>query len=321
MTATLLPDSRTGLVFSQSFLDHNAALPHPESPARLRAILDKLETSGLLAHLVPVTFSPAKETEIGRVHTPPYLRVLEHSEERWLDPDTYVGRGSPQIARLAAGGVIAAVQAVWRGDLTNVFCAVRPPGHHALADRGMGFCLLNNIAIAAMDLLALESSARVLILDWDVHHGNGTQSIFYESGAVMYASVHQYPFYPGTGAADETGDGPGLGLTVNRPLPAGAGDTEFLAALDSILAGPAHRFDPDIVLVSAGFDAHQDDPLAQLEVSTEAFSASTRRVCDFARNLCGGRLVSVLEGGYNLTALSDSVAAHVRVLVESGSNL
>ena len=320
MTATPHSPSRTGLIFSATFLNHNAEILHPESPSRLRAIVEGLKAAGLWSRLVPLTVGPATEHEIARVHTREYLQLLDRSEGHYLDPDTWVGDGSPPIARLAAGGVIAAARAVWSGALANAFCAVRPPGHHALAGRGMGFCLLNNIAIAAADLLAHVPEARVLIVDWDVHHGNGTQAIFYESPQVMYASLHQYPFYPGTGAASETGCGSGVGFTVNRPLWAGAGDAEFLGALDSILAGPAHEFRPDVVLVSAGFDAHEDDPLAQLTVTTEGFAAATRAVCAFARAMCGGRLVSVLEGGYDLTALGECVTAHVKALMAAGES-
>jgi len=313
--------TRTGWIFSESFLKHNAGLPHPESPARLQAILARLRDSGLLARMVALPFGAASDEEITRVHDPAYLTLLDQAEGQYLDPDTYVGEGSPWIARLAAGGTIAAARAVWNGEVTNAFCAVRPPGHHALPDRGMGFCLLNNIALAAADILAQAPGRRVLIVDWDVHHGNGTQAIFCESAAVMYASIHQYPFYPGTGGLHESGRGSGLGTTMNRPLAVGAGDKEFLAALAAILDGPALDFRPDMVLVSAGFDAHVDDPLASLCVTTDGFAQATRQVCDWARRSCGGRLLSVLEGGYDLGALADSVAAHVAVLLEHSAGM
>lgn len=310
-------NSSTGWVFDEEFLRHNADLDHPECADRLRAILRRLTDDGLLDRVETLSYPAATEEEITQVHTREYIGRLAQAEGQYWDPDTFVGPGSPGIARLAAGGVMAATRAVWRGELANAFCAVRPPGHHALADRAMGFCLLNNVAVAAADILAREPGAKVLILDWDVHHGNGTQAIFYESAQVMYASMHQYPFYPGSGAASETGRGKGEGFTVNRPLAAGSGEEEFLAALADILDGPAHRFDPDLLLVSAGFDAHADDPLANLRVTTGGFVLATRRVCAFAREHCGGKVVSVLEGGYDLDSLADSAAAHLRVLIET----
>jgi len=207
---------------------------------------------------------------------------------------------------------------VARGRHRSGFAAVRPPGHHAERDRAMGFCLFNNVAIAARYLQDHEGVERVLIVDWDVHHGNGTQHIFDDDPSVLYFSVHQSPLYPGTGAASERGVGPGLGATVNRPLSPGAGDGEFLGTLESDLANAADRFAPGFVLVSAGFDAHRADPLAQLEVSTEGFAAATRIVRAIAKRHCEGRMVSMLEGGYDLRALADSAAAHVEALLEDG---
>jgi acetoin utilization deacetylase AcuC-like enzyme len=306
--------SSTGWVYQDSFLEHNAALPHPECPQRLEAITERLRSEGVLSQLRPIEFGPATAEDITRVHSASYLDLLDHTSDKYLDPDTYVGHGSPQIARLAAGGVLAAARLVWKGELANAFCAVRPPGHHALPGRAMGFCLLNNAAIAAAALIADVPDARVLILDWDVHHGNGTQAIFYESPQVLYASTHQYPFYPGSGAADETGRGAGEGSTVNVPLRAGSSDREFLGAIDLILNDHASRFAPQIILISAGFDAHHDDPLGGLAVGTSGFIEATRRVCSFADGICDGRIVSVLEGGYNLSALADSVLGHVTEL-------
>ncbi|MBI5867844.1 MAG: histone deacetylase [candidate division Zixibacteria bacterium] len=308
-------ESATGWVYSPEFLEHKPDSPHPECPDRLIAIINELQATGILAQLQPIEFGEATREEILRVHSSAYLEILDGSGGRYLDPETYAATDSPHIAKLAAGGVLAAARAVWNGRLANAFCAVRPPGHHAMPDRAMGFCLLNNIAIAAAGILADFPGARVLILDWDVHHGNGTQAMFYESPDVLYASVHQYPFYPGSGAAIETGRGRGKGFTVNFPLRAGAGDHEFLVAIDEILETHAAAFAPNLVLVSAGFDAHEDDPLANLRVSTEGFVQATRRVCAFADRTCGGKIVSVLEGGYHLTALAQSGAAHISELM------
>ncbi len=308
---------RTGWAYSPRFLEHNAEIPHPENPARLTAIVDRLSGDGLLACMKQVVFAPATDDELAKAHTRRYIASLAKSEGQQLDPDTYCGYGTPEIARLAAGAVLEAARLAIRGDVKRAFCAVRPPGHHAPADRAMGFCYLNSVAIAAANIVAENSHSRVMILDWDVHHGNGTQSIFYESSTVLYASVHQYPLYPGTGGVEEIGRGPGKGLTINRPLWMGLGDQEFLEAISAILDQAATIMKPDLLMISAGFDAHRDDPLAALNVSTEGFAEATRRACAFADQYCQGRIVSVLEGGYNLSALADSVAAHINALLDA----
>lgn len=310
----------TGWVFDPSFLRHNAALDHPERPARLAAIVEALDRQDLLAAMTPVACTPVSEDDLERVHPQSHTATVDTSRGRFLDPDTFVSEESPEIARLAAGGVVEAARQVWRSELANAFCAVRPPGHHAMPERAMGFCLYNNIAIAAATLCHDTPGTKICILDWDVHHGNGTQAAFFENPDVLYASLHQYPFYPGTGTAGETGRGRGKGFTANYPLLSGTGDDQFLGAIERILDQHATPFAPDIVLVSAGFDAHRFDPLGGLNVSTEAFAEATRLVCAFARAACGGRLVSVLEGGYDLNALADSVTAHVSELITASSN-
>jgi acetoin utilization deacetylase AcuC-like enzyme len=231
-------------------------------------------------------------------------------------PDTAVSAASAEVARLAAGSLVALCREVARGNLGRGFAAVRPPGHHAERDRAMGFCLFNNVAIAARYLREWEAVGRVMVVDWDVHHGNGTQHLFEEDPTVFYFSVHQYPLYPGTGAADEIGRGAGRGATLNCPLPPGAGSEEFLGALERSLVPAARRFEPEFILVSAGFDAHARDPLASLEVSTEAFAEATRIVRRMADELARGRLVSVLEGGYDLDALAESARRHLEILLE-----
>lgn len=308
---------RTAWLYSPEFLNHNKGIQHPERPERLLAIHERCAGDGILERLNHLEFAPATDDELAQVHTRRHIALISKSADRQLDPDTFCGPGTPEIARLAAGATLAATRAVMLGESKNAFCAVRPPGHHAPADRAMGFCYFNNIAVAAADVISSNPNARVLILDWDVHHGNGTQAIFYESQKVLYSSLHQYPFYPGTGAAHEVGRGEGKGFTINKPLPAGSGDDEFLGAITAILDETTDLIRPDVVMISAGFDAHRDDQLANLNVSVDGFVEATRRVCTFANDQCSGRIVSVLEGGYNLQALADSVAAHLEVLIDN----
>lgn len=308
--------AKTGWAYSPEFLKHNAGLAHPERPERLTAIVERLSRDEVLDRLSTLDVEMATEDELARVHTRRHIANIETSEGKQIDPDTYCGPDTPRIARISAGATLTATRNVMAGDIRSAFCAVRPPGHHAPADRAMGFCYYNNIAVAAAAVVFLNSNSRVLILDWDVHHGNGTQAIFYESDRVLYSSVHQYPFYPGTGAASEIGRGLGRGYTINKPLWAGSGDQEFLDAISNILDETATLMRPDVVMISAGFDAHRDDPLANLEVSVDGFVEASRRVCDFAKDQCQGRIVSVLEGGYNLGALADSVSAHIQILMD-----
>lgn len=284
-------------------------------------VLDRCRSGGILGRVNHPVFEPATDDELARVHTRRHIANILKSEGHLLDPDTFSGSDTPGIARLASGAALAATRAVMEGEVANVFCALRPPGHHATADRAMGFCYFNNVAVAAGDIIRADSEAKVLILDWDVHHGNGTQAIFYESEKVLYSSVHQYPFYPGTGAANEVGRGPGKGYTINKPLAAGAGDREFLDAISAILDQSMTLMQPDIVLISAGFDAHRDDPLASLEVSVDGFVEATRRICAYANTQCDGRIVSVLEGGYNVQALAECVSAHMDVLIDNAQGI
>jgi len=235
-----------------------------------------------------------------------------------LDPDTVASPGSWEAALRAVGAVTQAVDAVLAGRLEGAFCAVRPPGHHALADQAMGFCLFNNVAIGARYAQAHHGLQRILIVDWDVHHGNGTQAIFYDDPTVLYFSTHQYPFYPGSGARQEIGEGKGKGCTINVPLAAGAGDAEIIRAFEDTLLPRAMTFNPQFVLISAGFDAHRDDPLAGLNVTETGYAALTRLVVGITQHCCPGRIVSVLEGGYHLEALSRSVEAHLRVMMDDG---
>jgi len=314
--------SGTGFVYDPSYLNHDAGPGHPESPERLRAIVARLEQTGLMQGLTPIRPAPAPLKWLTTVHSRAYVAEVERAcrEGRtWLhSTDTGICPQSYTVALLAAGGVLKAVDAVMAGSVRNAFCAVRPPGHHALRDRAMGFCLFNNVAIAARYVQGKYHVRKVLIVDWDVHHGNGTQAAFYDDPTVLYFSVHEYPFYPGSGAQTETGAGPGEGYTVNVPLPSGSGDEEYVGALEEILKPRALSFGPGFVLVSAGFDAHEGDPLASMKVTARGYERLTRIARGIAEQCCAGRLVSVLEGGYNTDALAESVEAHLRALLDAG---
>ncbi|MFQ5984874.1 MAG: histone deacetylase family protein [Alphaproteobacteria bacterium] len=303
------------LLFTHSAcLDHDNGPTHPERPDRLRAVLNALEGpafAGLERREAP----EAERTQLTRVHPDAYVdRVLEAvpTDGRvHLDPDTAVSPGSREAALRAAGAMCAAVDAVAAGEARNAFCAVRPPGHHAEPSRAMGFCLFNNVAIGAEQARTAHAFRRVAVVDFDVHHGNGTQAVFEKDRDLFYASAHQWPHYPGTGAADERG----LGNVVNVPLAAMSGGRELrLAFIDHIL--PAlEAFEPDFLLVSAGFDAHAADPLALLQLTEDDFAWATAELVKVAEKSCGRRVVSVLEGGYDLDALAASAAAHVRALM------
>jgi len=256
------------------------------------------------------------------VHTKQHVSHIQEVAKKgggWLDADTVMSPDSYDVALYAAGGVIVAVEAVMEGKITSAFALVRPPGHHATPRRAMGFCLFNNIAIAAEHALAKYKLERVLIIDFDVHHGNGTQEIFYARPEVMYLSTHQYPFYPGTGGIEETGRGAGKGTTVNIPLPAGCGDSEYLQVFEQVIAPAAKRFKPQLVLVSAGYDAHWSDELALMQLSISGFGEIARVIRGITDELCEGRVVFALEGGYQLSALAASIKATLDILLGNTS--
>lgn len=307
-------------VYHPDYLLHNAPFEHPESPDRLVAINRNLESAGLFETLVPVTPDYPDNGDILRVHDPDYLRNLETACRRGdltLDAeDTYLNKNSYQIALLSAGGAIAGADAVASGKVDRAFCAVRPPGHHAARDEGMGFCLLNNAAITVRALQESHGVSRVMVIDWDVHHGNGTQSIFWEDPSVFFFSIHENPafLYPGTGRRWETGRGAGEGTTLNAPMPPGAGDDEYRLAFERILAPAAERFRPEFLVLSAGFDAHRDDPLADIELTENGFRFLSRFAVDLANRTCGGRIVSILEGGYERESLTRCTEIHIREL-------
>jgi acetoin utilization deacetylase AcuC-like enzyme len=291
---------------------------HVEHAARLAAVEAAINTSGLRAELLELASDPATEQQILAVHEPRMLAAVRSTmahERARLDADTYTTAGSYEVALSAAGAAIQAVEAVVSGQATNAFALVRPPGHHATPYRPMGFCLFNNIAIAAryaLDKLGLE---HVAIVDYDVHHGNGTQDCFYEDSQTLFCSTHAWPLYPGTGAAQEVGAESGYGLTLNVPLPYGAGDEGLGRCYDELIAPAIRAFDPQLILVSAGYDGHWDDPLGPLALSVAGYAALTQRLVALAEEFCNGRIVLVLEGGYSLPALGACTVAALRVLL------
>ena len=312
---------RTGFVYHPQYLEHDMGAGHPESADRLRAIVTRLERSGVLSRLIQINPTPASDEWITQVHTTSYVEALKRRTPTTgrvsLDPDTSMSAGSLAAAYLAAGGALTAADAIMAGSVEHAFCAVRPPGHHAERDRAMGFCFFNNVAIAARYLQRRHAIARVLIVDWDVHHGNGTQHTFENDPTVLFFSTHQYPYYPGTGRATETGEGPGAGATINVPMNAGEDDDTYREVFQNVLIPAADAFQPDFVIISAGFDAHKDDPLASMGLTEEGYADLTRMVVSIARHHSRGRLLSCLEGGYNLQALSASVEHHLLTLLDS----
>jgi acetoin utilization deacetylase AcuC-like enzyme len=296
------------------FLDHDPGPGHVESPARLDAIMTELGRAPLAGVTVEAPRA-ATDAEIEAVHSPGYRARMASLDGQYaeLDPDTAVSPGSWEAATLAAGAAVGAALAVMGGDADNAFALVRPPGHHARPDRAMGFCLLNNAAIAA-EAARRAGAERVLILDWDVHHGNGTQEIFEARPDVLYMSVHQYPFYPGTGAAAEVGVGAGRGATVNCALPGGQSDADYGVVFHDLFLPVGRAFAPDLIIVSAGFDAHLRDPLAEMRVTERGFAAMGSALRELAAGTCGGKLVLLLEGGYDLGALASSVHASLEAL-------
>ncbi len=313
---------RVGFVTHPLFEAHEMGPGHPESPERLRAIHSRLESTGTLARLVTIASKAAAREWVETVHESTYVEKLEgrspSSGYASLDADTTLCPSSLSAAYLGAGGAMAAADAVMTKQIDQAFCAVRPPGHHAEADQAMGFCLFNNVAIVAKYLQQHHGLTRVLIVDWDVHHGNGTQHIFYDDPSVLFFSTHQFPHYPGTGRATETGRGNGYGLTVNIPLSGGQGDEEYEEVFRTTLVSAANEFRPECVLISAGFDAHRDDPLASMNLTEDGYATLTQIVMDIAMQHASGRVISCLEGGYHLQALARSVDRHLLTMLEAG---
>ncbi len=312
--------SKTGVFFHEIFSRHDTGSMHPESTSRIGAVLSRLQAGALWELCYRPVTRQANEDELHLVHDRHHIEHVRSACETGpsqLDPDTVVSADSWQAALYAAGAGIEAVDAVMAGELQNAFCLVRPPGHHAERNRAMGFCLFNNIAVTARHALENHDIERVLIVDWDVHHGNGTQDAFYTEDDVFFVSLHQWPLYPGTGHPDETGSGPGQGYTKNIVFAPLTSAQDYLDTFQRELEPIIQHFRPQLILISAGFDAHADDPLAQLTLDETHFAAMTRFLSEAAGLWCGGRIVSLLEGGYDLNALARSVEAHVQVLVEA----
>lgn len=306
-----------GIIWDSCFLNHDAGSGHPERPERLIAIREVLQEQQLWTELTPLETRKATREELERNHTPEHVTAVleaDGKERVVFDGDTQSSPGTTKAALIAAGGAVDLARAVWQGDVDRGFSFGRPPGHHAEASHPMGFCYFNNVAVAARTLLA-DGLSRVMIVDWDVHHGNGTQHVFEEDDQVLFLSTHQYPFYPGTGSLRETGRGKGQGFTVNVPMPAMQNDDDHIFVFRKIVRPIAEQFKPQIILLSAGYDSHKDDLLGSMKVTTSGFARLAKEMVDLADELCEGKLVAFLEGGYDLGGLSSSVAATIQVFL------
>lgn len=300
------------------FLEHDTGPGHPERSERLRFVYEYLERRPVLTQFVHAEAPPARREDLLLVHESRYIDFVLAACQKGggrIESDTVVSRRSFEVASRAAGTALAAVDAVLTGPTRRALSLIRPPGHHALTSAAMGFCLFNNVALAAMHAIERYRLDRVLIVDWDVHHGNGTQDIFYSEERVGFFSAHRYPFYPGTGSSDETGSGPALGTKFNLPLNFGISRAEYLSRFQTMLEAAAQHTRPDLVLISAGFDAHAADPIGSLGLETEDFDPLTHVVCQVADQYCGGKVVSLLEGGYNVQALAECIECHMEALV------
>ncbi|MBT3363547.1 MAG: histone deacetylase [Chloroflexi bacterium] len=306
-----------GYVYDSIYLKHDTG-GHVENPQRLSETMDVLTKAGLLEQLINIPARPATEEELLKVHTASHIQNVKNSATSgggWLDGDTVTSPQSFEAALYAAGGLLNALDWVMERKVDSAFALVRPPGHHAIGNCAMGFCLFNNVAVAAKQAIDKYKLDRVLIVDFDVHHGNGTQDSFYNEHRVLYFSNHLSPYYPGTGSVEQTGRGAGLGYTLNVPMPAHCGDAEYLKVFDEVLLPAARAYKPQLILVSAGYDAHWADHLAFMNVSTAGFAQITRRLLTMASDLCDGKLLFVLEGGYNVDALAQSIRATFDVLL------
>jgi acetoin utilization deacetylase AcuC-like enzyme len=312
-----------GYVLDEIFVQHRAPSGHPERPARVEAVRDALIAAGIQQRGQHVAIRPATYDELVRVHAAGYVQDLERAiagKSGWIDPDTYFSPGTWDAARAAAGSTAELALRVMKGELAQGIAVVRPPGHHATIAQAMGFCLLNNVAVAAAAARA-AGAGRVAILDWDVHHGNGTQDIFWNDPDVLYLSVHQFPYYPGSGAPTELGGERARGATINVGLPAGSRDADYAAVFDHVFLPALARFKPDLLLISAGFDAFEHDPLAGMRVTKQGFAAMAKRLRAAAEKWSGGRVVAVLEGGYDLDGLAGGMTATLAALADAAEPL
>ena len=313
--------NKTGYISDPFYLKHKNE-PHPENPGRLNAIQKNIESSKYYNNLTLIQPRKATIEDIAKVHGTGYIQSVEDSCRngvRNLDADTVISADSYQAALLSAGAGLEAVDKILEGTVNNAFCAVRPPGHHAEQNKAMGFCLFNNVGVIARYAQDVKKLEKVFIFDWDVHHGNGTQHSFYKDPSIYYSSIHQYPFYPGTGGVDETGTGDGLGSNLNLPMRAYSCDADYINAIEHKLIPVIQKFNPDLIIISAGFDAHENDPLAQINLSTDCYGKMTQKLMEIANDVCNGRILSMLEGGYDYSALADSVQLHVETLSSSQS--
>ncbi|MEK6239569.1 MAG: histone deacetylase, partial [Planctomycetales bacterium] len=315
------PTTKTSLIYDEEYKKHRTGEHHPEHPQRLAAVVDALKQEKLWERLTHLRPQQCEQADLLSCHDADYIKSIDRDvaagRTHLAVGDTSICPDSPAVARLAAGGAILAVDQVVSGNVRNAFCAARPPGHHATPDKGMGFCLFNNVAIAARRAQRKHGVGKVLISDWDVHHGNGTQDVFHEDPSVFFFSTHQSPWYPGTGAAEDTGEGKGKGTTLNQPFPSGSGRKEVVGAFTDKLAPQMARFKPELVILSAGFDSRMGDPLGQYTLTDEDIVELTKIMMGLADEFAGGRLVSILEGGYNLDGLGKAAAAHVGQLLKT----
>lgn len=308
---------KTGFVYSPAYLKHNTG-NHPENSNRLTAIIKWIEKENLTEKLINLTPIPATVEQISLIHDKEYIHSVKEACETGiisLDADTVISEDSYDAALLAAGGVLTGIDNIFKEKINNVFCAVRPPGHHAERDRAMGFCIFNNIAIGAKYAQKKYGIKKVFIVDWDLHHGNGTQNAFYYDSAVFYISTHQQYIFPGTGSSEENGEGDGKGFTMNFPLPHRQGDKEYISLFKKRIYPEIINYKPDLIMISAGFDTHMADPLGGMNISSEGFGKLTDIIFEASDKVCKGKIVSVLEGGYNLEALGESVVFHLKSLM------